>query len=128
MTMQLCAIPMGHMAHCCFCGTLAPPTSSGERICVKCSVSFSLATEFGFQEEEDATTYIATNEYGDSNYCPTIDASYEEPEQEDNPDDGSGTLLEPKRRSPRSIYDKLAAIYPLERQPIPVDFSCTQTP
>ena len=91
-------------------------------------MSFSLAAEPEFEEEDDATTYIATNEYGDSNYCPTVDASFEEPEEEESLTDGSGTLLEPKRRSPRSIYDKLAAIYPLERQPIPVDFSCAQTP
>ena len=51
-----------------------------------------------------------------------------QPEEEESPADGSGTLLEPKRRSPRSICDKLAAIFPLEKQPIPVDCSCAQTP
>ena len=122
MTLQLCAIPVGHLVNCCFCGTPSPPTSAGENVCVKCSVDFSLSTEPHLQEEDDATTYIATNEYGDSNYCPTIDATYEElTEEEESPVDGTGgTLVEPKRRPARSIYDTLMAIYPLERQPIPV--------
>ena len=125
MALQLCAIPMGNLAHCCVCNTLSPPMSNGENLCVKCSVAYSLATEPELDEEDDATTYIATNEYGDSNYCPTIDASYEEPEEEENPiDDRTGTLLEPKRRPARSIYDKLLAIYPLDRQPIPVALGC----
>ena len=96
---------------------------------MKCSVAFSLSTEPHLQEEDDATTYIATNEYGDSNYCPTIDATYEElTEEEESPVDGTGgTLVEPKRRPTRSIYDKLMAIYPLERQPIPVAPRCTET-
>ena len=129
MTLQLCAIPVGHLVNCCFCGTLSPPTSAGETVCVKCSVNFSLSTEPYLEEEDDATTYIATNEYGDSNYCPTIDASYEElTEEEESPVDGTGgTLVEPKRRLARSIYDKLMAIYPLERQPIPVAPRCTET-
>ena len=90
-------------------------------MCVKCSVYDSLSCEPCFDEDEVATTYC--NSFGDSTFeLPSIDTSYcdEEEENHEATDSTGGTLTEPCWRSPCSMFLKLKAILPLERQPIPV--------
>ena len=90
-------------------------------MCVKCSVYDSLQCEPSFEEDEVATTYC--NSFGDSHFeLPSIDASYCDEEEENNEatDSTGGTLTEPCWRSPCSMFLKLKAILPLQRQPIPV--------
>ena len=97
---------------------------------VKCSVYDSLHAEPAFEEDEIElqTSYAGNNDYGDSAYelGPVVDATYRD-EEEDNccgdVADGTGgtsaSLEEPQWRSSCSMFLKLKAILPLERQPIP---------
>ena len=91
-------------------------------MCVKCSVYDSLQCEPSFEEDEVATTYC--NSFGDSTYelPPSIDSTYrdEEDENHETTDSTGVTLTEPCWRSHCSMFLKLKAILPLERQPIPV--------
>ena len=90
-------------------------------MCVKCSVYGSLQCELSFEEDDVATTYC--NSFGDSTFeLPSIDTSYcdEEEQNHESTDSTGGTLTEPSWRSPCSMFLKLKAILPLERQPIPV--------
>ena len=90
-------------------------------MCVKCSVYDSLQCEPSFEEDDVATTYC--NSFGDSTFeLPSIDTSHcdEDEENHETTDSTGGTLTEPCWRSPCSMFLKLRAILPLERQPIPV--------
>ena len=91
-------------------------------MCVKCSVYDSLQSEPSFDEDERSTAYC--NSFCDSTYePPSIDSTYCDEGEENRDataDSTGGTLTEPCWRSPCSIFLKLRAILPLERQPIPV--------
>ena len=90
-------------------------------MCVKCSVYDSLRCEPSFEEDEVATTYC--NSFGDLTFeLPSIDTSYcdDDEKTHETSDSTGGTLTEPCWRSPCSMFLKLRAILPLERQPIPV--------
>ena len=102
-------------------------------MCVKCSVYDSLRSEphaFDEDEAELATAYANDNDYGDSAYelAPFVDATYCDEDEENCCGsliaDGTGgtytSLAEPQWRSSSSMFSKLKAILPLERQPIPV--------
>ena len=124
MSLQLCAVPAADLVHCVWCGTLCPRTDYGSHLCVKCSVYDSLQAEPMFEEDDLGTTTYASNEYGDSTYeLPFTDASYCDEEEETGDTAAAstgGTLTEPRRRSPCSMFAKLKAILPQERQPVPV--------
>ena len=102
-------------------------------MCVKCSVYDSLQSEpHAFEEDEAelATAYANDDDYGDSAYdlAPFVDSTYCDEEEETCCSsaiaDGTGgtytSLAEPQWRSSSSMFSKLKAILPLERQPIPV--------
>ena len=100
-------------------------------MCVKCSAYDSLHAETAFDEDEVefAPPYAGNNDYGDSAYelAPAVDATYCDEVEENcfgDVADGTGgtstSLEEPQWRSSCSMFLKLKAILPLERQPIPV--------
>ena len=121
MSLQLMAVPAADLVHCMWCGTLCPRTDHGAHLCVKCSVYDSLQSEQSFEEDEVATTYASNNEYGDSAYeLPFTDVTYcDDDENQELTDSTGGTLAEASCRSPYSMFMKLKAILPLQRQPIP---------
>ena len=128
MTLHLCAIPAADLVQCAWCGILCPRTDHGAHMCVKCSVYDSLQAEPVFEEDE-VTTHVNNDDYGDSAYdLPYVDARYYDEEEQscgnDFAEDGTGgtseSLAEPTCRSPCSMFLKLKAILALERQPIPV--------
>ena len=135
---QICAIPIKTLAPCVWCGLLVPPVDGDATICVKCSVWFSLSVDGQDFDEVDGREPICTNDFGDSMYSPRVSEApsrdvreeeedetrqSEEPRAETGGTVGEGAenrILE-RCLPPRVMYDKLIALWPLRRQPAPIE-------